>query len=94
MMKLFCGKQKTLDIVRVDQGVTWRIEEKQRRYTESALSSPEQWQTAMKQQQADYDKLRSCPTASDSAPAGKSAGSTITTPVAARPDETPSCPSS
>jgi hypothetical protein len=30
----------------------------------------------------------------DSAPAGKSADSTITTPVAARPDETPSCPSS
>jgi hypothetical protein len=61
MMKLLCGKQKTLDIERIDQGVTWRIDDKQRTYTESGLTSPEQWQTAVKQQQATYEKLRSCP---------------------------------
>jgi hypothetical protein len=61
MMKLLCGKQKTLDIERIDEGVTWRIDDKQRTYTESGLLSPEQWQTAVKQQQAAYDKLRSCP---------------------------------
>ncbi len=61
MMKLLCGKQKSLDIERVDEGVSWRIDDKQRTYTESSLISPEQWQTAVKQQQVTYDKLRSCP---------------------------------
>jgi hypothetical protein len=60
-MKLLCGKQKTLDIERVDQDVTWHIDDKKRTYTESELVSPEQWQTAVKQQQAAYEKMRSCP---------------------------------
>ena len=61
-MKLLCGKQKTLDIERIDQGVTWHIDDKQHTYTQGELVSPEQWQTAMKQQQAAYEKMRSCPT--------------------------------
>ncbi len=68
MMKLLCGKQKTLDIERIDQGVTWHIDDKQHTYTESGLTSPEQWQTAVKQQQAAYDKLRSCPTTRSAGP--------------------------
>ncbi len=68
MMKLLCGKQKTLDIERLDEGVTWRIDDKQRTYTESGLNSAEHWQTAVKQQQAAYDKLRSCPAMHSAAP--------------------------
>ncbi len=68
MMKLLCGKQKSLDIERIDEGVTWHIDDKQRTYTESGLISPEQWQTAVKQQQAVYDKLRSCPAARSAGP--------------------------
>jgi hypothetical protein len=70
MMKLLCGKQNTLDIERIDEGVTWRIDDKQRTYTETTLITPEQWQKAMKQQQAAYDKLRSCPATRSASPAG------------------------
>ena len=68
MMKFLCGKQKNLDIERVDQGVSWRIDDKQRTYLESGLISPEQAQTAVRQQQAAYEKLRSCPAARSAGP--------------------------
>ena len=48
--------------------MSWRFDDKQRTYSESGLISPEQWQTAVRQQQIAYDKLRSCPAARSAGP--------------------------
>jgi hypothetical protein len=40
VMSLFCGHNKTVDIVRLDRGVTWKVEPKQKRYTEFPIPTP------------------------------------------------------
>jgi hypothetical protein len=61
VMSLFCGHNKAVDIVRLDRGVTWKIEPKQKRYTEIPFPTPEQWRAVREHQQAIIDKLKSCP---------------------------------
>jgi hypothetical protein len=61
VMSLFCGHNKTVDIVRLDRGVTWKIEPKQKRYTEFPIPTPEQRRAELEHQQAIIDKLKSCP---------------------------------
>ena len=61
MMSLFCGHNKDVDIVRLDRGVTWKIEPKQKRYTEIPFPTPEQRRALLEHQQAIIDKLKSCP---------------------------------
>jgi len=40
IMSMFCGHNKAVDIVRVDRGVSWKIEPKQKRYTEIRSQRP------------------------------------------------------
>jgi hypothetical protein len=61
MLSIFCGHIKTVDIVRLDRGVKWKVEPKQKRYTESAIPTPEQHRAELAHQQAVMDKLKSCP---------------------------------
>ncbi|MEA3140655.1 MAG: hypothetical protein QOK23_2824 [Gammaproteobacteria bacterium] len=61
VMSLFCGHNKTVDIVRLDRGVTWKVEPKQKRYTEFPIPTPEQRRAELAYQQAVIDKLKSCP---------------------------------
>jgi len=61
VMSLFCGHNKTVDIVRLDRGVTWKVEPKQKRYTEFPIPTPEQRRAELEHQQAVIDKLKSCP---------------------------------
>ena len=61
MMSLFCGHNKAVDIVRLDRGVTWKIEPKQKRYTEIPFPTPEQRREELEHQKAIIDKLKSCP---------------------------------
>src|ERR1700738_4542998 len=62
VMSMFCGHTKTVDIVRLDRDVTWGLEPKKRRYTETPFPTPEQQRALLQHQQAVIDKLKSCPT--------------------------------
>jgi hypothetical protein len=61
IMSMFCGHNKAVDIVRVDRGVTWKIEPKQKRYTEIPFPTPEARRAALAHEQAVIEKLKSCP---------------------------------
>lgn len=61
IMSMFCGHNKAVDIVRVDRGVSWKIEPKQKRYTEIPFPTPEARRAALEHEQAVLDKLKSCP---------------------------------
>ncbi|HEV7613944.1 MAG TPA: hypothetical protein VGO37_18840 [Steroidobacteraceae bacterium] len=61
IMSMFCGHNKAVDIVRVDRGVTWKIEPKQKRYTEIPFPTPEARRAALEHEQAVLEKLKSCP---------------------------------
>ncbi len=63
VMSMFCGHNKTVDIVRLDRDVTWDMEPKKKRYTETPLPTPEQQRALLQHQQAVIDKLKSCPAA-------------------------------
>ncbi len=61
VMSMFCGRDKTVHIVRLDRRVEWEIEPKQRHYTEFPLPTPEQRRAQLAHQRAVIDKLKSCP---------------------------------
>ncbi|MEP6885255.1 MAG: hypothetical protein ABJC66_10945 [Gammaproteobacteria bacterium] len=61
IMSMFCGHNKGTDIVRVDRGVTWKIEPKQKRYTEIPFPTPEARRAALEHEKAVLEKLKSCP---------------------------------
>jgi hypothetical protein len=63
VMSMFCGHNKTVDIVRLDRDVTWDMEPKKKRYTETPFPTPEQQRALLQHQQAVIDKLKSCPAA-------------------------------
>ena len=63
MMSLLCGKTQQVDIVRLDRGVTWKVEPKKKRYTEIPLPTPEQSRAAAEHMHAAMEKLKSCPAA-------------------------------
>jgi hypothetical protein len=61
MMSLMCGKTQQVDIVRLDHGVTWKVEPKKKRYTEIPLPTPEQSRAAAEHMHAAMEKLKSSP---------------------------------
>jgi hypothetical protein len=67
VMSMFCGHNKTVDIVRLDREVTWDMEPKKKRYTETPFPTPEQQRALLQHQQAVIDKLKSCPQAKPAA---------------------------
>ncbi len=63
VMSMFCGHNKTVDIVRLDRNVTWDMDPKKKRYTETPFPTPEQQRALLQHRQAVIDKLKSCPAA-------------------------------
>jgi len=63
VMSMFCGHNKTVDIVRLDREVTWDMEPKKKRYTETPFPTPDQQRALAQHQQAVIEKLKSCPAA-------------------------------
>jgi hypothetical protein len=63
VMSMFCGHNKAVDIVRLDRDVTWDMEPKKKRFTETPIPTPEQQRAILQHQQAVIDKLKSCPQA-------------------------------
>jgi hypothetical protein len=60
VMSMFCGHNKSVDIVRLDRGVTWDMEPKKKLYTERPFPTAEQQRALLQHQQAVIDKLKSC----------------------------------
>ncbi len=61
MMSMLCGHKKNVEILRLDQGVTWDIDAKKKTYTEVPLPTPEQTRAMVERQRAAVEKLKSCP---------------------------------
>jgi len=60
-MSMLCGKNESLEIVRLDQSVTMRGDAKKKSYTETPFPTPEQRQAIEQRVQAAMEKMKSCP---------------------------------
>jgi hypothetical protein len=56
-----CSENQQIDIVRLDRGVVWSLDSKNKRYTETAFVSAEQRQATAEAARATATKLKSCP---------------------------------
>lgn len=63
VMSIVCGNLQSGDIVRLDKGLTWHLEPKQKRYRETLFATPEQLAAMRAQMNANLEKMRSCPVA-------------------------------
>ncbi|HEX3846076.1 MAG TPA: hypothetical protein VHV81_01740 [Steroidobacteraceae bacterium] len=61
MMSLVCGNAHSGEIVRLDRGVTWRLEPDKKSYREEPFATPEQLAEMRARMQANLEKMRSCP---------------------------------
>ncbi len=62
VMSLVCGNVHGGDIVRLDRGVTWRLEPDKKSYREEVFATPEELAQMRAKMQATLEKMRSCPT--------------------------------
>ena len=62
IMSMFCGKNSTVEIVRLDRDLTWSEEPKKKTYTEVPFPTPEQRRAAAERMRAIIEKMNSCPT--------------------------------
>ena len=63
IMSILCGKNSTVEIVRLDRDLTWSEEPKKKTYTEIPFPTPAQRRAAADHARAVIEKLNSCPTA-------------------------------
>ena len=61
-MSMLCGKNDSLEIVRLDQSVTMNGDAKKKTYTETPFPTPEQRQAIEQHMQDVMEKMKSCPT--------------------------------
>jgi hypothetical protein len=62
VLSIVCGNVQGGEIVRLDRGLTWRLEPKKKRYTEQLFATPEQMAAMRARMNATLEKMRSCPT--------------------------------
>jgi hypothetical protein len=72
MMSLVCGNVRGGEIVRLDRGLTWRLEPDKKRYREDVFATPEELAEMRNKMQARLDKMRSCPVSQKQQPIDKS----------------------
>jgi hypothetical protein len=72
MMSLICGNVKSGDIVRLDRGVTWRLQPDKKTYREEVFATPEELAEMRAKMQATLEKMRSCPVSQKQQPIDKS----------------------
>ena len=63
VLSIVCGNVQSGEIVRLDKGLTWHLEPKQKRYRETLFATPEQLAAMRAQMNANLEKMRSCPAA-------------------------------
>ena len=61
MMSLVCGNQHGGEIVRLDRGLTWRLEPDKKSYREDVFATPAQLAEMRAVMQERLEKMRSCP---------------------------------
>ena len=61
-MSMLCGKNDSLEIIRLDQSLTKRGDAKKKTYTESPIPTPDQRKAMEEAAQAELEKMKSCPT--------------------------------
>ena len=82
LLSIICGKNKGLDIVRLDRDLTWSAEPKKKRYMEVPFPTPEQRRELEARMKATAEKMKACP--SPAAPVA-STGPDTTTCTLTRP---------
>jgi hypothetical protein len=60
-MSMFCGKNSSLEIVRIDRGLTMSADTKKKTYLEKPFPTPEQIKAAQEHLNAVMEKMKSCP---------------------------------
>jgi hypothetical protein len=58
---LQCGKNQQIDIIRLDRGVIWKLEPRNRRYIETSFLTVAQARSAAERSRAVAEKIKSCP---------------------------------
>jgi hypothetical protein len=61
-MSMLCGKNDSLEIIRLDQSLTRHGDAKKKTYTESPIPTPDQRKAMEEAAQAELEKMKSCPT--------------------------------
>ncbi|MDP9082492.1 MAG: hypothetical protein M3N50_01800 [Pseudomonadota bacterium] len=72
VMSIVCGNVQGGEIVRLDRGLTWRLQPKNKTYREELFATPEQMAEMRAKMQATLEKMRSCPVSQKQQPIDKS----------------------
>ncbi len=72
MMSLVCGNVHGGEIVRLDRGLTWRLEPDKKSYREELFATPEELAQMREKMHARLEKARSCPVSQRQQPIDKS----------------------
>ena len=72
MMSLICGNLRSGEIVRLDRGLTWRLQPDKKTYREEVFATPEEVAEMRAKMQANLEKMRSCPVSQKQQPIDKS----------------------
>jgi hypothetical protein len=72
MMSLVCGNVRGGEIVRLDRGLIWRLEPKQKSYREEIFATPQEIADMRAKMQARLEKMRSCPVSQKQQPIDQS----------------------
>jgi hypothetical protein len=72
MMSFICGNLHSGEIVRLDRGLTWRLQPNKKTYREEVFATPEEVSAMRAKMQANLEKMRSCPVSQKQQPIDKS----------------------
>ena len=72
MLSLVCGSVRSGEIVRLDRGLTWKLEPEKKSYREDIFATPEDLAQMRAKMQARLEKMRSCPVSQKQQPIDKS----------------------
>lgn len=72
VMSLVCGNVRGGEIVRLDRGLTWQLEPKQKTYREEIFATPQEIADMRAKMEARLEKMRSCPVSQKQQPIDKS----------------------
>jgi len=72
MMSLVCGNVRSVEIVRLDRGLTWHLQPEKKSYREDAFATPEELAQVRAKMQERLEKMRSCPVSPQQQPIDKS----------------------
>jgi hypothetical protein len=72
VMSLVCGNVRGGEIVRLDRGLTWRLEPDKKSYREDVFATPEELAQMRAKMQARIEQMRACPVSQKQQPIDKS----------------------